>query len=239
MSGVPEAEEGTEASDSMLLDSYARDLTVNAICYDLKTGDILDFHGGLKDVKEQVLRMVSHPDVTLKYTPSRIIRILRFLARYEDSTLSQDLEDTLREYCQEYIRLIEPFEAQNQIRRLWISGYAAACFDKMVEYDVLGYFYPAVVELCATEAYRTEVREALAGLDAKVARGESVVLYMGTAELLLPAVRELMETMSAEEAVEEALKQMDPVYGFFGEERANTAAYLLELLSAEQEEKAA
>ena len=56
---------------------------------------------------------------------------------------------------------------------------------------------------------------------------------MGTAEILLPAVRELTESMSKEEAVEEALKQMETVYGFYGDERDLTAGYLLELLAAE------
>ena len=58
---------------------------------------------------------------------------------------------------------------------------------------------------------------------------------MGTAEILLPAVRELAESMSMEDAVEEALKQTETVYGFYMDEREQTAQYLLELLAAEAE----
>ena len=53
-------------------------------------GLVHGFFYGLKDVKDQVLRMVSHPDVTLKYTPSRII--YGFFGEERDNTAKYLLE---------------------------------------------------------------------------------------------------------------------------------------------------
>ena len=236
--GVPEADPGYEISDSPLLDSYGRDLTINALYYDLTTHDIIDYHGGLQDIRDKVLRTIGDPEVVLPPGPSQIIRFIRFLSRYEGSTFAPDLAAALEAHCMEYARMTEPSAAQNQLRRLWIGGYAVTCFDRMQDYGLIGYFYPPVSDLCGDEAYRSEVREALAALDAEYARGGKVETYMGTAEILLPAVRELALSMSAEDAVEETLTQMETVYGFYMDERDLTAQYLLELLAAEIPEAA-
>lgn len=236
--GVPETDPDSPISDSPLYDSYGRDLTINAMYYDLSNGDILDYHGGLRDIQDKVLRTIGDPIVQLGNGPSEMIRYIRFHARYEGSSFAPELEAALEEHHLDYARLMAPLNAQNQLRRLWINGYAVACFDLMQDYGLVGYFYCPVAELCDTEAYQTEVRAALGALDAAYAGGESVKTYQGTAALLLPAGRERLKTMELDAAVESLLKEMDPVYGFYGSERDDTAQCLRELLSAEQQDGA-
>lgn len=58
-----------------------RDLTINALSRNLHTGELLDFHGGLEDLKNGVLREASperfHED------PLRVLRVAQFAARLE------------------------------------------------------------------------------------------------------------------------------------------------------------
>lgn len=233
--GVPETDPNSPIADSPLYDSYGRDMTINALYYDLATGDVLDYHGGLRDIQDKVLRVIGTPDLQLTNGPAQMIRYIRFLSRYEGSVFAPDLESVM-EHCLDYVGNMDPSNAQNQLRRLWIGGYAAICFDNMLRYGLLGHFYVPVAELCDDEAYLTEARAALEALDAAYAQGEEITTAMGTAAILLPAVRERLATMSAEDAVESALKEMEPVYGFYGTEREETAQRLLELLAPKEVE---
>ena len=234
--GVPETDPESPIGDTPLYDTYGRDLTINSLYYDLTTGDVLDYHGGLRDIQDQVLRAIGDVEIQLEHSPSRIIRYIRFLSRYEGSTLAPDLDAAMEEHALDYARSMEPSDAQNQLRRLWIGGYAATCFDTMMDYGLIAYFYPSVADRCADEAYQEEVRAALTELDAAYDRDETVWTAMGTAAIVLPAVRDKLDSMSKEDAIEEVLQQMDPVYGFYGTEREDTAERLTELLSLEEKE---
>lgn len=60
-----------------LTDSLRRDFTINALYMD-KDGKVLDFHDGLQDLKDKVIRSIGKPDDRLKEDPVRILRALRF-----------------------------------------------------------------------------------------------------------------------------------------------------------------
>jgi tRNA nucleotidyltransferase (CCA-adding enzyme) len=67
------------APDVTLEDDLARrDLTINAMARD-ETGALVDPYGGAKDLRERVLRHVSH---AFAEDPVRILRVARFLARF-------------------------------------------------------------------------------------------------------------------------------------------------------------
>lgn len=73
-------------------DALRRDLTVNAIFYNIKNGQIEDFTGhGLDDLENKTLRAPGNPVVRFMEDPLRILRTARFAARYgwdvEDSTM--------------------------------------------------------------------------------------------------------------------------------------------------------
>jgi tRNA nucleotidyltransferase/poly(A) polymerase len=63
---------------SAKIDSQRRDFTINALYLSSKSGKILDFHNGLKDLKLKNLKFISNPEKRIKEDPLRIIRALRF-----------------------------------------------------------------------------------------------------------------------------------------------------------------
>ena len=61
-------------------DSKRRDFTINALYLDGE-GNVLDFHGGLKDLREKKIRFIGNPDVRIQEDPLRILRAERFAKR--------------------------------------------------------------------------------------------------------------------------------------------------------------
>src|SRR5438132_94678 len=58
-------------------DATRRDFTINAMYYDPETRTVVDYHGGIKDAKKRVLRMIGDPVARYREDPVRIIPAVR------------------------------------------------------------------------------------------------------------------------------------------------------------------
>ena len=61
-------------------DSMRRDFTCNAIYQDVQTGEIIDYHNGINDIKNHILRHVSEH---FSEDPLRVLRMCRFSAQLD------------------------------------------------------------------------------------------------------------------------------------------------------------
>lgn len=80
-------------TDSFELDSNRRDFTMNALYEDIQ-GKIYDFHLGLQDIQNKILRFVGDPKQRIQEDYLRIMRFFRFKAQFNlgyDSELQEIL----------------------------------------------------------------------------------------------------------------------------------------------------
>lgn len=73
----------TEEAETLEEDLARRDFTINAIAKDMSTGKIIDPYGGAEDLQNKILRTVGNPYQRFKEDYLRILRGLRFAARYD------------------------------------------------------------------------------------------------------------------------------------------------------------
>lgn len=90
-------------------DSKRRDLTINALYYDIDTKEVIDLVGGINDIKKGIIRTVGKPEDRFKEDKLRILRSIRFAGRFGsqldpniDKVLSND--NSLRGVSPERIR---------------------------------------------------------------------------------------------------------------------------------------
>ncbi|MCR5491541.1 MAG: hypothetical protein K6F32_05390 [Bacilli bacterium] len=76
------------------IDSRRRDFTINAL-YINKDEQVLDFHGGLEDLKSKTIRFIGDPDARIKEDPLRILRAYRFKKRLEGFHFDPETEAAL------------------------------------------------------------------------------------------------------------------------------------------------
>lgn len=75
----PETEYGTIYEDAM-----RRDLTINALYYDIEREEILDVtEKGLDDIENQIIEVTSSPDIVFSDDALRILRVIRFASRFQ------------------------------------------------------------------------------------------------------------------------------------------------------------
>lgn len=87
----PQMEFGTAEEDAL-----RRDATVNALFYNLNTGEVEDFTTGLVDMKSRLIRTPLEPFQTFMDDPLRVLRLVRFASRLEftiDSAVEEVMSD--------------------------------------------------------------------------------------------------------------------------------------------------
>lgn len=70
-------------TDDPYQDSLRRDFSMNAL-YLSTSGNLLDFHKGLDDIKNRQIQFINNPEVSLQQDSLRILRFIRFLSPFQD-----------------------------------------------------------------------------------------------------------------------------------------------------------
>ncbi len=71
-----------KTSGELETDLSRRDFTVNAIAYDINNTEIIDPHGGLKDLSEGLIRTPDTADISFSDDPLRMLRACRFVSTH-------------------------------------------------------------------------------------------------------------------------------------------------------------
>lgn len=66
-------------------DVLRRDLTINSLFFDIDTNEIVDLVGGIDDLKKGIIRTVGKPEDRFGEDRLRIMRVIRFAARFDSS----------------------------------------------------------------------------------------------------------------------------------------------------------
>lgn len=62
-------------------DAFRRDLTINALFYEIENFTVIDYTGGVRDLEDRIVRMVGEPERRIIHDPVRMMRAIRHAAR--------------------------------------------------------------------------------------------------------------------------------------------------------------
>lgn len=62
-------------------DAFRRDLTINALFYEIENYTVIDYVGGVQDLKDRIVRIVGEPERRIIRDPVRMMRVIRHAAR--------------------------------------------------------------------------------------------------------------------------------------------------------------
>jgi poly(A) polymerase len=111
---------GTQAEDAA-----RRDFTINALFYDPTTEEILDYCGGLDDLKARRLRMIGIPEARYREDPIRLLRAVRLAAK-----LGLKIQASTRVPIRKLAPLlgnVPTARVFEEMLKLLLSGHSAEC----------------------------------------------------------------------------------------------------------------
>jgi len=121
-------------------DAFRRDFTVNALFYDIATYSIIDYTGGLEDLRARVIRSIGDPNVRFEEDPVRMLRAVVLAARL-DFAIDPDAVDAIRRHASliakaSQARLLEEFY------KILRSGASERAFRQLAEVGLLEHLAP-------------------------------------------------------------------------------------------------
>lgn len=118
-------------------DLKRRDFTINAMAKNTITGEILDFFGGLEDIKNKKIKVLH--DKSFIDDPTRILRALKFAVRF-----NFELDETSKKLQEEYLKNINYDMSFHRLKKEIMEtfnlnkGEAFDIFNKNKLYKLLG-----------------------------------------------------------------------------------------------------
>jgi poly(A) polymerase len=116
-------------------DAFRRDFTVNALFYDIATFSIIDYVGGLDDLRDRIVRSIGDPDVRLREDPVRMLRAIALAARL-DFAIEPTLLESIRTHRQE-IAKASPARMVEEYYKILRAGSAEKTFRALADVRML------------------------------------------------------------------------------------------------------
>src|SRR5262249_26868033 len=144
-------------------DAFRRDFTINALFYDIATFAVIDYVGGLEDLRSGVVRSIGDPDVRLREDPVRMLRAIALAARL-GFTIEPTLVRAIRTHRREIAKSSMP-RLLEEYYKILRAGSSERAFRGLAEVGLLepisselhvGASDPLWKSLAALDAYRRQ-----------------------------------------------------------------------------------
>ena len=148
-------------------DAFRRDFTINALFYDIATFSVIDYVGGMEDLRRGVIRSIGDPNERVIEDPVRMLRAIAFTTRL-GFTLDPPVQRAIRRHKAE-IGKASPARMIEELYKLLRSGFAAPTYRSLSEHGLLTSIAPEVERrktsslwrsLELLDAYRTKFESA-------------------------------------------------------------------------------
>jgi poly(A) polymerase len=123
-------------------DAIRRDFTINGLFYDPSEQLVIDYVDGFIDLKKGFLRTIGQPYLRFKQDPVRMIRLLKFQARF-GFDIEEDSKIALAE-CRAEIAKSASARVLEEILRMLESGAAKSFFELVTHHGLLQPIFPSL-----------------------------------------------------------------------------------------------
>jgi poly(A) polymerase len=158
-------------------DAFRRDFTINALFYDIGSFSIIDYTGGLQDLKDGLVRSIGDPVERFQEDPVRMLRAVAMAARL-GFRIDSPIDEAIAEHRSDIVRSA-PARLMEELYKLLRSGSAERAFHMLAERRLLE---PVAQELQRGATDR--LWESLAALDAYRRRFDDIPDTLTNAVLL-------------------------------------------------------
>lgn len=139
-------------------DAQRRDLTINALFYNIADFSVLDYVGGREDLERGLIRVIGPPEVRFQRDPVRMLRVVRHAAR-TGFVIDPAAWEAIKAMAP-LIRCCSPARVRDELLKDFHSGSAAPFFLLLQDSGLLAAIFPYLAHLLS----ETDLREATARL---------------------------------------------------------------------------
>ena len=125
-------------------DVFRRDFTVNGLYYDLANSQVIDYVGGLDDLKAAKIKMIGDPKERFEEDPVRMIRAVRFkvkLSAFLEPQLSRSISSNAH-----LLANIPPARLYEEVIKLFHNENSIEVFNELLNFGLLKHLFSQTEE---------------------------------------------------------------------------------------------
>lgn len=130
-------------------DVQRRDFTINGLLMRHDTGEVLDYVGGHADLRANVIRAIGEPDRRFMEDKLRMLRAVRFAARF-GFEIESDTLSAIRGHVEE-IQQVSPERLRDELTKMLTEGAARRAFELLDETGLLQQLLPEIAAMKGVE----------------------------------------------------------------------------------------
>jgi poly(A) polymerase len=130
-------------------DVARRDFTINGMMLDPMSGEVLDFAGGRKDLEAGIIRAIGNPEKRFTEDKLRMLRAVRFAARFEYEIEGETLIAIQRQAPE--IQVVSRERVRDEITKMLVEGHARRAFLLLDESGLLQEVLPQISAMKGVE----------------------------------------------------------------------------------------
>jgi len=130
-------------------DVARRDFTINGMLLDPVSGEVFDFVGGRQDLREGIIRTIGDPEQRFREDKLRMLRAVRFAARFEYAIEPQTF--TAMQKLADQIQVVSRERVRDELARMLTEGHARHAFLLLDKSGLLKYVLPDVSAMKGVE----------------------------------------------------------------------------------------
>jgi len=188
-------------------DVWRRDFTVNAMYYRIEDFSVIDYAGGMNDIKSGNIRLIGDPNQRYVEDPVRMLRAVRFAVKL-GFRIDPSSEKPIFQH-RFLLRDIPPARLFEEVIKLFTGGKALQSFEQLRHYDLFQILFPQTDEMLSEQEGgfpHTLLIHALENTDNRIAEGKPVAPgFLIAALLWMPVINQAREYMAGGLSEAEAL----------------------------------
>ena len=160
---------------SPVQDALRRDFTVNALAYDIADFSVIDYAGGMEDLRQGIIRTIGDPQVRFTEDPVRMLRAVRFSAMLGFTIEAETWEALLGQ--RDAIVLASPPRLYEEVLKLFLLGEGEKSYQLLRRTGLFAALFPHFSDWLNSETDgfpHTRIGEALERIDSRIQEGEKV-----------------------------------------------------------------
>jgi len=130
-------------------DVARRDFTINGMMLDPVSGEVLDFVGGRRDLEAGIIRAIGDPAQRFAEDKLRMLRAVRFAARFEYEIATETLA-AIQRFARE-IQIVSRERVRDELTKMLIEGHARRAFLLLDESGLLQEVLPEITAMKGVE----------------------------------------------------------------------------------------
>lgn len=132
-------------------DCARRDLTINSMAWDPRSGELFDFFGGQRDLEQGIIRAVGSPENRIAEDQLRMMRAIRFAGKF-GFEIEGELFEAIARNANRLCESVSAERIKDELDKLFQTPFRVAAFRSLLRSGLLRVILPELAQSDASKA---------------------------------------------------------------------------------------